>query len=205
MRTSTFASFLLATSVGTFAVAAPPPYTVTAIPQPPGTRVSWQISGAINNNGAVAGTLELPGFVFRAFIFENGTMSDLGTLGGEESFAADINDHGDIVGRSLTASGGTRAFLYSDGIMRDLGIPLTNSARSINNRGQIVGTASAEAFVLDNDVLTYLGTLGGTTSAAYAISENGIIVGEAGTGASEDTVPRVRLLRWGHERFRYSR
>ena len=48
-------------------------------------------------------------------------MTDLGTLGGNLSFAYAISNRGQIVGYSKTASGEDRAFLWEDGTMADLG------------------------------------------------------------------------------------
>jgi probable HAF family extracellular repeat protein len=75
-------------------------------------------------------------------------MLDLGTLGGNYSFAFAINASGQITGGSSTSSGSSHAFLYtgspgSAAVMADLGtLGGTNSAPSaINARGQIVGWA----------------------------------------------------------------
>ena len=41
----------------------------------------------------------------------DGTMVDLGTLGGDGSWATGINDRGQVVGVSTTAAGAEHAFL----------------------------------------------------------------------------------------------
>ena len=43
--------------------------------------------------------------------YSNGTMHDLGTLGGTTSYAAAINNSGQVVGHAVTAAGDQHAFL----------------------------------------------------------------------------------------------
>src|SRR5438067_1199865 len=101
---------------------------------------------AVNGAGQVVGYSYLANGQYRAFLWQNGIMSDLGTLGGTSSSATDINDSGVIVGRSLTAESTdaqivAHAFVLQSGVMTDLGTlgGTISYARGINNHGQIVG------------------------------------------------------------------
>jgi probable HAF family extracellular repeat protein len=59
-----------------------------------------------------------------AFLWPNGRMIDLGTLGGAYSYAADINDHGQVVGYTNIVTGEGRPFLWEKGRVTDLGRPV---------------------------------------------------------------------------------
>lgn len=124
---------------------------------------------SINKSGQIVGTLrfkigeEVVGNVTytiyesHAFIYDNGTMTDLGTFGGTNSSAVSINDSGQIVGNYSTASSESHAFLYSNGIMTDLGT-LGGSysyAYSINNNGQVVGSSGTTSG--ENHIFLYSG------------------------------------------------
>lgn len=173
--------------VGPIALGVPPQYAITALP----------VFGAesINNGGHVVGTYRFAD-EYHAFLYKDGTLTDLSTLGGANSDANHINDLGDIVGWSETATESRRAYIYSDGVMRDLGIPLSH-ATGINNRRQIVGGANGIAFLLDENGFKALGTLGGSGSDASAINDAGVIVGQAMTGASGDTVAHAFVYSGG--------
>ena len=80
---------------------------------------------AINASGQVVGSSDTDEYgVTHAFLYSNGTMTDLGTLAPFyecSSTAYGINASGQVVGESGTTGDTTHAFLYSSGTMTDLG------------------------------------------------------------------------------------
>jgi probable HAF family extracellular repeat protein len=131
------------------------------------------IGGAYNQAG-LPGSSET-----RASLWENGSMKDLGTLGGNDAEAWMINEHGQITGASFTtttANATTKMptqhpFLWDHGTMLDLGsLGGTNGLpASLNDAGQVVGAMDLagdqthHAFLWKQGKLTELGTLGGAT------------------------------------------
>jgi probable HAF family extracellular repeat protein len=96
----------------------------------------------INDRGDIIGdTISAAGNIRGFLIPWDGIPTDIGTLGGTETFVARINARGEIVGRSKTAAGTAHAFLYSGGEMKDLGTlgGEESSAYDINDAGVIVG------------------------------------------------------------------
>src|SRR5207247_1251642 len=79
-----------------------------------------------------------------AFLCVNGTMLDLGTLGGNYSAAVALNDAGMAVGESSLGSGETNAFAYTGGTMVDIGTlgGTFSQASAVNNAGQVIGIAT---------------------------------------------------------------
>ncbi|MDQ1274646.1 MAG: hypothetical protein QG610_218, partial [Euryarchaeota archaeon] len=76
-----------------------------------------------------------------AFLWQNGMMTDLGTLGGDYGYAYGINNKGQKLGESETETGETHAFLWQNGVMTDLGTLGGSYSRAfkINENGQIIG------------------------------------------------------------------
>lgn len=97
----------------------------------------------------------------RAFFWENGVMTDLGTLGGDKSDAVWLNDAGVAVGSAdLPGPSGNQthhAVVWINGKIHDLGtVPgdACSRGRAINARGEVVGGSSdchnfLHAFVWD--------------------------------------------------------
>lgn len=73
----------------------------------------WYSQGfGINNSGQVTGYSYISSVASGAFLYSNGAMHDLGTLGGIVSQGRGINNNGQVTGDSLIA-GISHAFLYS--------------------------------------------------------------------------------------------
>jgi probable HAF family extracellular repeat protein len=135
----------------------------------------------INARGQVVGQSETASGEFHAFLWEDGVMTDLGTLGADPSgfgfsYAIAINNQGEVVGQSTTPDGEFDSFIWKHGTMTDLG-PL-GEVTDINSRGQVVGTTFGQrAFRWEKGVITDLGTLG-HASRANAINSGGTVVGD---------------------------
>ena len=209
---------------------------------------------AVSANGWAVGSSETGVFdpvlgtpEFEAVIWSNGQITNIGTLGGNESVAFDVNGRGQIVGLSANAvpdpvsmfgfATQTRPFVWKDGVMRDLdtlgstdGVAFMENQRGqimgqyyvpgtttihtlfwdedgnavdvgslggtnsncsscgpwfINDRGQVVGNSTLagdtthHGFIWHRGTLTDLGTLGGDNSEANWINGSGLVVGRA--------------------------
>ena len=153
---------------------------------------------AINDQGQVVGYTESEGG--HAFLWENGKMRDLGTLGGYYINEIAINNDGQVAGWDETKGRLGRAFLWEKGKMRNLGtLPGRTDSRAvaINDPGQVVGYAGNDlpqdgrAFLGEKGKMHDLGTLGGPGSWAVAINDQGQVV-----GISDDSAPGG----YGHRR-----
>jgi probable HAF family extracellular repeat protein len=151
-----------------------------------------------NDRGQVAGlsyTNSIPNPVtglptLDPFIWEKGTMTDLGTLGGTAGWPWFLNDSGQVVGQSNLADDvHFHAFLWERGVLKDLGTLGGNnsSPRWVNDAGEIVGRAdlypgliTRHGFLWKNGVMTDLGVVGSDPcSTAYAINSSEQIVGDS--------------------------
>jgi probable HAF family extracellular repeat protein len=144
-------------------------------------------AAALNDKGQVVGACAAgDGDHHLAFLWQDGVLKILGTLGGFESGASAINRKGHVVGSSERADSFTHAYVYRNGRMHDLGTlkgDLNSVATGINDAGQIVGNsfgAGSHPFIHQDGIKTRLPLLpGAESSAASDINNQGWVVGMA--------------------------
>ena len=195
----------------------------------PHSNVQWH---GLNNRGMVVGISETaetdslsegwscaPFFpsvtnrVCLGFVWEDGVMTALPTLGGTHGYAASVNDRGQVVGwaenqvRDPTCDSPQvlqfRAVLWEPSRNRKRELPpypgdSTSAATAINNRGQVVGISgecdvavgrfsARHAVLWEHGKVTDLENLGGTSwHTPTAISERGDVVGFSNPAARGD-------------------
>ena len=189
----------------------------------PSSTVPWL---GLNSNGMVVGisqtgeldslgegwSCELGSFiptttpkqVCRGFVYEDGAMRALPTLGGTHGFATGVNNVGEVVGWAETAVHDPtcsdqqvlqfRAVLWEPrrGTIQELppfGHDSTSAATAINDHGQVVGISgdcfvsvgafsARHAVLWDHGAVTEIPNLGGTTwHTPMAINDRGDVVG----------------------------
>ena len=170
---------------------------VTDLGMLPGANVS--VVTGINRKGQVvgySGVEETPNSgsysMLRAFLYTNGSMQDLGTLGGTYAYAEAINDDGVVVGSAYTASDDcAQAFVYRNGVMSPVGTCQTTlRAFLLNKRGNITGITPRDgngrfhtffskngSSVIDIGCLDSVPNPGNCYTEPAAISDNGHITG----------------------------
>ncbi|MGA8099996.1 MAG: hypothetical protein WB810_15180 [Candidatus Cybelea sp.] len=125
---------------------------------------------AISDNGLITGMSQngqtdplVPGFPeLRAVLWDGQQATDLGTLGGNESYAAGVNDRGQIAGSALNAVADPYSFF---------GVFTALSANSTQTR----------AFLWQKNKMTDIGTLGGPDAEGVFINRRGQIAGDSYT------------------------
>jgi probable HAF family extracellular repeat protein len=162
-------------------------YTIADLGVLPGGNYSE--ADGVNNRGQVAGWSDLAPGQNRAFLYSNGRVQNIGTLGGELSFGSAINDHGQLVGSSnVTVGGNLHAFIYTAGYLQDLGTlnDTASLALAVNNRGAVVGETETgvnhHAFIYDGHMHNI--NVDDDFSIAYGINDHNEVVGIdfSGTG-----------------------
>jgi len=174
-----------------------PAYTVTYLGALPGASDSF--ASGISESGDVAGSSGP-----HAFLYHQGQLLDLGTLGGFFSSATALNDSGRVVGFSQPSGNFVppHAFLYVDGQMTDLGTlggPFS-VANGISQSGKVVvgdsatSSGNVHAFQYRGGPLQDLGTLGGDFSSASGVNDSGQVVGASTLETGFYALPHAYLF-----------
>jgi probable HAF family extracellular repeat protein len=155
--------------------------TTTVLGLLPGAGGVFTDATAINNSGEVVGSGDNSASDERAWKYQNGVMTDIGTLGGPQASATAINTSGQIVGFAQTSTDADHGFLYTGGKMTDLGLNIFPDA--INGQGAIAGQGPAGAIVGTPGHFQNLNSLvpsgsGFTLTNAVGINNNGQIVAQ---------------------------
>ena len=142
-------------------------------------------------------------YQMRAFLWRDGVMTDLGTLGtGSDAWAQAINDNGQIAGISYTNTTVNKVptgcgfegaliptedpFFWENGKMTDMGGlgGTCGQPLFISNSGQVVGASDLPGDLASHPFLWTkakgmkdLGTLGGNFGTAERINDHGVVVG----------------------------
>jgi probable HAF family extracellular repeat protein len=157
---------------------------------------SGQVVGISDNGVADPFSIFGIGVQLRTFLWQNGEIQDIGSLGGPDTIpgaSCSGQPHDVVVGASYTSFAPNDStgiptidpFLWKSGKMTDLGNlggTMSAGAQCANNRGQVIGQSNlpgeiSHAFFWEEGVMTDLGTLGGDTSEAIWLNDAGVVVG----------------------------
>jgi len=160
-------------------------YDVIEIPTLGGTN---SFAYSINDLGQVVGSAQTSNGLNVAFLWQSGSITNLGTLpGGQYSRAGDINNKGWITGTS-DATGlvdgvqiDDHAFLITNGVLKDLGTlgGKTSDGKGLNEAGDVAGwsferfqTAVNQPFLHTKGTNINLETFNGTGDSGQAFDVN---------------------------------
>jgi len=148
---------------------------------------------AINQSGQIVGFSLAAGDVDHAVLWQNGTMTDLGTLAPyDSSMAVAISDKGEVAGYDIEPNDDQWAVVWQNGVMTKLAsLPgrTYNAPNAINDSGVVVGwsgymgdATSNHPVMWENGQVIDLNTIlpansGWEISSALGISNSGEIVG----------------------------
>ena len=147
---------------------------------------SFSYATDVNKFGQVVGYSGNDYNSSHAFFWENGVLTDIGTLGGGGSLGWGINNSAQVVGAAQTRDVTYDGFPISHSLIwskragiSDLtpGTNLNTSAEKINDAGQVIGsTENGDAFLFEHGVTTNI-CQSGQPCSAYGINNSGQVVG----------------------------
>jgi probable HAF family extracellular repeat protein len=205
----------------------------------PNSSVSWPVK---NERGQIVGIAETAakdplgerwscaaffpsatGHTCLGFVWQNGVMTALPTLGGNNGYAAGANNRGQVVGWAENTNHDStcvapqvlqfRAALWGpkDGQVQELS-PLpgdtTSAATAINDKGQVVGISgicdravgrfsAAHAVLWQNGTVTDIGNLGGVAwNTPAAINNQGQVAGFSDLPGDQSGAPNFHAFLW---------
>lgn len=208
----------------------------------PNSAVVWPVKNTAGMIAGIAETAEMDplgeawscsaffpestGHICRGFVWQDGEMQPLPTLGGNNGFATGLNNHGQVVGwAENTVEDPTcnapqvlqfRAVLWEPAHDRQQELaPLpgdsVSAATAINDQGQVVGISgicdnavgrfsAAHAVLWEHGEVIDLGSLGGVSwNTPMAINDRGEVVGFANLPGDEDGEYGAHAFLWTEE------
>lgn len=157
---------------------------------------------AMNDKGMYVGTDYYHGMPWQhALAVKNGTLMDLGTLGGDTSSAMSVNNFGQVTGNAALAGNAVwHAFIWKNGEMRDIGALYTHSwGQAINGKGHVVGHSDGgddvEAFLFDGTTMKALPRLQGQVAWPSSLNDKDEVVGNTNNDATLYRKGKVFKLR----------
>lgn len=143
----------------------------------------------INDAGQIVGWSLLPDGSLRAALWQNGTITNLGS-GANFSFATAINNKGQIVGSS-TGPNNARAYMWYQGEMINLGTidGADAIAYDINEQGLVVGEYNVPGGT--RGFLWYLGEMHALTDLLHPSSEGWTVIYARGINDSGQIAARA--------------
>jgi probable HAF family extracellular repeat protein len=154
------------------------------------TGIGAFVPTAINDQGVIVGSREDPaaGQFTEAIIDQHGKIT---VLAGPGSIAVGINNSDEVVGDNEPEERPSRAWVWRNGTLTDLGTLGGPGALAyaINDAGQIVGESTDAAgaghdFIYQDGKMTELGPF----ITPFGLNNNGLIVGDGGSGPCGEAV-----------------